>query len=244
MSEKPKPVFEMPTDQELLEVGDLVANAKTDKFFEEAARANPMLNKHRTLLLNADYQPLSYCPLSTAPWTQIFFWIAKGDSRVKDGGKSIITVLDVYEDIKVNGKYPLPSVVAFTEMVPLPVMVPFTRFNILLRDDFTCQYTGKKLPANKLTFDHVHPASRGGKTSWDNIVMADQDVNEAKGDRVLNKDGTLKVNVKGNPVTLRLIRPPYQPSAYELREKGKKYPPRFLHDSWRDYLYWDTELER
>lgn len=232
MSEKLKPTFQMPTDQEILEIGDLVANAKADKFFEEAARASPLLNKHRTLVLNADYQPLSYCPLSTAPWTQIFFWLAKGDARVKDGGKPIINVLDVYEDIMVNGKYPLPSVVAHTEMVPLPVMVPFTRFNVFLRDDFTCQYTGQKLPASQLTFDHVMPQSRGGKTSWDNIVACAQDVNEMKGDKTPKE------------AKLHLRRPPYQPSAYELREKGKRYPPRFLHDSWRDYLYWDTELER
>jgi hypothetical protein len=39
------------------------------------------------------------------------------------------------------------------------------------------------------------------------------------------------------------VRPPYEPSTYELQENGRGFPPNYLHESWRDYLYWDTELE-
>ena len=41
-----------------------------------------------------------------------------------------------------------------------------------------------------------------------------------------------------------LRRPPQRPSMYELQSQGRKFPPKFLHESWLDYLYWDIELER
>jgi hypothetical protein len=43
---------------------------------------------------------------------------------------------------------------------------------------------------------------------------------------------------------LKLINKPRKPNVYELREMGKKYPPRYLDETWEDYLYWNTELER
>jgi hypothetical protein len=39
------------------------------------------------------------------------------------------------------------------------------------------------------------------------------------------------------------LSPPFQPTAYELQENGRAFPPNFLHESWRDFLYWDTELD-
>ena len=207
----------------------------TDRTLEEAARRNPHLYRHKTLVLNADYQPLSYFPLSLKSWTKIMFWLVKGWQREREGGQPIIVTLEEYPDVFVqtgSGKIPLPSVVAHTEFIPAPKVVPFTRFNVFLRDDFTCQYSGVRMAPEKLTFDHVHPQSKGGKTTWDNIVTCSSAINEAKGDRSVREAG------------LHLIRPPYQPTVYELREKGKKHPPQYLHESWRDYLYWDTELEK
>ena len=40
------------------------------------------------------------------------------------------------------------------------------------------------------------------------------------------------------------LRAPYEPSTYELQENGRAFPPNYLHESWRDFLYWDTELEQ
>ena len=36
---------------------------------------------------------------------------------------------------------------------------------------------------------------------------------------------------------------PHQPTVNELREHGRRFPPNYLHESWADYLYWDSELE-
>jgi hypothetical protein len=66
----------------------------------------------------------------------------------------------------------LPSVIALKEFVPQERRPAFTRFNVFLRDRFRCQYCGDNMPAPDLTFDHVIPRSRGGRTNWENVVIA------------------------------------------------------------------------
>ena len=107
----------------------------------------------------------------------------------------------------------------------------FNRANIYLRDDYTCQYTGIKYPPSELTLDHVHPQSRGGKSNWTNMVACHKDVNFKKADRTPKEAG------------LRLLREPYAPSAWELRDRGRSYPSAFGHESWADYVYYNIELE-
>lgn len=207
---------------------------------EAAANAVPKLAKNRTLVLNADLQPLRYNPLSTEPWTQIMFWLAKGWQREREGGKPIINVLEEYDDLVVrsaNGRLiKLPSVVAFSEMQPIEQGVKLTRQNVFLRDNFRCQYTGKKHPVSDLTLDHVIPQSRGGKNSWDNLVTCSAEINTLKGDMYLD-EFTKRYGY-------RLMKEPYKPTPFEMREKSKIFhPERTLHQSWHDYLYWDSELE-
>ena len=97
--------------------------------------------------------------------------------------------------------------------------VAFTRFNLFLRDEFSCQYCGSR---GDLTFDHVVPRTRGGRPSWENVE---------KGSRSLKQSG------------LHLRKPIRKPQAEELRNLGRKFPPGHLHESWVDFLYWDAELE-
>jgi 5-methylcytosine-specific restriction endonuclease McrA len=104
----------------------------------------------------------------------------------------------------------------------------FTRFNLFLRDAFCCQYCGSR---DDLTFDHVQPRSRGGRTSWENIITACARCNLAKGGRTPREAG------------MKPFMEPRRPSAHELQERGRRFPPHFLHQSWLDYLYWDIELE-
>ena len=81
------------------------------------------------------------------------------------------------------------------------------------------------------TFDHIIPRSRGGRTTWENVVAACAPCNLAKGNRSLNDAG------------MSLIQPAYRPTTHHLREAGRAFPPNHLHESWRDFLYWDAELE-
>ena len=117
------------------------------------------------------------------------------------------------------------------EYVPQKRNPAFTRFNVFLRDRFACQYCGVALPSHELTFDHVIPRSRGGRTTWDNVVAACAPCNLRKGGRMPSRAG------------MKPKRLPARPSSYQLQENGRQFPPNFLHESWRDYLYWDTELD-
>lgn len=176
------------------------------------------------LVLNADFRPLSYYPLSVLPWQE----------TIKAVFMDRVTVLAHYDRTVASqhDSWPLPSVVVLKEYHTPKPRPAFTRFNLFLRDNFTCQYTGKKAPISELTFDHVIPRSRGGKTCWENIVTACREANIRKGNKLPRECGMYP------------LRPPEQPTSYELQEHGRKYPPRFLHESWHDYLYWDSELER
>jgi 5-methylcytosine-specific restriction endonuclease McrA len=106
--------------------------------------------------------------------------------------------------------------------------VAFTRFNLFLRDEFKCQYCGAK---GDLTFDHVIPRASGGVTSWENVVAACSKCNLKKGSKSLRQ------------ARMHLQKPPRQPASEELRNLGRRFPPNYLHESWMDFLYWDSELE-
>jgi len=82
-----------------------------------------------------------------------------------------------------------------------------------------------------LTFDHVIPRSKGGQTTWENVVAACSPCNLRKGDRLPHAAEMLPRQA------------PYAPSLNDLHQNGRHFPPNYLHDSWMDYLYWDTELE-
>ena len=54
------------------------------------------------------------------------------------------------------------------------------RFAILNRDNFTCQYCGRKAPDVKLEIDHIVPVAKGGKTEFENLITACHDCNSGK----------------------------------------------------------------
>lgn len=175
------------------------------------------------LVLNADYQPLSYYPLSLWSWQE----------AVKAMFMDRVAVVSHYERVirSPGHRMKLPSVVALKEYVPQNRRPPFTRFNVFLRDRFSCQYCNQSLPTSELTFDHVIPRSKGGRTSWANIVTACTACNLKKGSRMCKE-------CKMYPA----IRPDI-PSRWQLQQNGRAFPPGYLHESWRDFLYWDSELE-
>jgi 5-methylcytosine-specific restriction endonuclease McrA len=182
------------------------------------------LSECPALVLNADFRPLSYYPLSLISW----------QDTIKAVFLDRVNILAYYDRTvsSANARWPIPSVIALKEYHSPKERPAFTRFNVFLRDNFTCQYTGRKIPVSELTFDHLIPRSRGGKTCWENIVTASREANIRKGSRLPEECGMYP------------LRRPEQPSSFELQEMGRKYPPRFLHESWNDYLYWDSELER
>ncbi len=178
------------------------------------------LKQHPALVLNADYRPLSYYPLSLWPWQE----------AVKAAFLDRVTILAEYDRVvrSPTMEIAIPSVVVLKDYVKPQKRIAFTRFNLFLRDEFRCQYCGSK---GDLTFDHVVPRARGGVTSWENVVAACSPCNLRKGSKLLQNTG------------LKLRKAPVQPGAEQLRNVGRKFPPNHLHESWMDFLYWDAELE-
>lgn len=146
-----------------------------------------------------------------------------------------VNIVEVY-DIGVRSCrdiFPLPSVVSLKQYQSINHKRPaFTRFNVFLRDDFDCQYCGGRFATQDLTFDHVIPRCRGGKTNWQNVVTACVDCNLTKGRHSLK-------TLKGK---MHLLKDPVEPSTMLLHSHAKKYPPRYLHHTWRDYVYWSSDL--
>ena len=174
------------------------------------------------LVLNADFRPLSYFPLSLWAWQHALNAV-------------FLDRVDVVAQYETKVHSPsfemrLPSVVSLKTYVNHARTPAFTRFNVFLRDGFTCQYCGSKA-RDLLTFDHVVPRSRGGRTTWENIVAACSPCNIKKGGRT--------------PRRARMFpaRKPKRPTMFELNECGRAFPPHYLHESWQDFLYWDCELE-
>ncbi len=183
-------------------------------------RAPGGLRHHPALVLNADYRPLSYYPLSLWSWQDAIkaVWLDRVD------------IVAEYDQMvhSPSTQIRIPSVIVLKDFVKPQKRVAFTRFNLFLRDEFRCQYCGAR---GDLTFDHVVPRASGGRSSWLNVVAACGRCNLSKGAKSLSRSG----------MTLR--KPPRVPGAEELRNLGRKFPPGHLHDSWLDFLYWDAELE-
>ena len=152
------------------------------------------------LVLNADYRPLSYYPLSLWSWQE----------TIKAVFLERVDVVSTYDTLIHSPSFEmqLPSVVSLKSYVAQDRPPAFTRFNLFLRDAFSCQYCGT---GEDLTFDHLTPRSRGGRTPREAAMHPHNH--------------------------------PRRPTMYELQDRGRRFPPNHLHESWLDYLYWDIELE-
>ncbi len=184
---------------------------------------SPQLETCPALVLNADFRPLSYFPLSLWSW----------QDAIKAVFLDRVNIVSQYEQVvrSPNFEMRLPSVISLKEYVPSARRPAFTRFNVFLRDRFCCQYCGTPFPTHELTFDHVIPRSRGGRTLWTNVVTACSSCNLAKG------------SFTPRECDMHPLTEPFQPTAFQLQENGRAFPPGYLHESWRDFLYWDSELE-
>jgi 5-methylcytosine-specific restriction endonuclease McrA len=95
----------------------------------------------------------------------------------------------------------IPKIIILTKFGKVPLKRPkLSKQNIWKRDNFTCQYTGKKIKLGEGNIDHVLPKSKGGKTEWSNLVLSCKDINQHKGDKTPEQAG------------LKLIKSPVIPS--------------------------------
>ena len=110
------------------------------------------------LVLNADYRRLSYYPLSLWSW----------QDAIKAVFLERVNIVAEYEHQVSSPSFSMkvPSVVSLKCYVKPSRHPAFTRFNVFLRDGFACQYCGCP---DDLTFDHVLPRSKGGRTTWSKV---------------------------------------------------------------------------
>lgn len=173
----------------------------------------------QTLLLNATFEPLKVVHWQKA----VTLWC--------QGKVEIIAVHD-REVRAVSFSFRMPSVIRLLRYVRIKKRfdyVPFSRANIYARDSFTCQYCAEAFATQELTFDHVIPVSQGGRKDWENIVTCCVSCNRRKGGRTPEE------------ARMHLVRIPRRPdSAPAIRITiGLRQAP----ESWRDYLYWNLELD-
>lgn len=129
----------------------------------------------------------------------------------------------------------VPRVVALTMYDRYPKrVVRFSRLNVLLRDQHTCQYCGKKYTRSYLNLDHVIPRAAGGKTTWDNIVASCLECNRQKGGRLPEEAGLMLIRKPFRPRTIPFMR---------LVSGGTVYEQWKPFISVVDYSYWNVELE-
>lgn len=169
-----------------------------------------MIDKPTVLVLNRNWQAIHVKTPAEA-----FCMMASGAARGLDvqGDDAIVPVawdewlaLPVREQDRAigtpRGVVRCPTVIVSANYARVPMRRPgLNRRGIWERDGGRCQYTGRLLAPHEGNIDHVVPRSRGGKTSWDNCVLAHREINSRKADRLPQEAG------------LRLLAPPRPPKA-------------------------------
>lgn len=187
------------------------------------------LDQYRVLELNSDFSPIQYYPLSTVHWQKAMYWYMK--SQLTNHHK--FHIVEFYDDVFVHhgsdrNRIQLPAVIAHVSYKKPPKSARLSKLNLFIRDEYRCQYTGEICEPKNLSWDHVIPVSRGGKTNWDNIVLARRDINHLKSN-LTAKEFSKKYGYK-------LKKQPYEPSIFELQNKSRKFTPTNLPECWSPYI--------
>lgn len=191
------------------------------------------------LVLNKNYFPVHITTLKRA-FCMLYQGIAKAiDKEYKTFDfKSWATLSAATHDetIGIVGRViRVPRVIVLITYDHLPKRgIRFSRLNILLRDKHMCQYCGKRLQRNKLNLDHIIPRSKGGLTTWENVVTSCHDCNRRKGGRTPKEAG------------IKLIHQPFKPASvpfFDLSQHSVRYEAWKPFINFVDFSYWNVELE-
>lgn len=158
------------------------------------------------LVLNQDFTPLTVCSAQRA---FLLVFLGKAELLDKAKGKALRSI---------SRSYSFPSVIKITRYINIPYKgVVLSRHNVFKRDGNQCQYCGV---SKELTLDHLVPRSKGGKSSWTNLVTACKKCNAKKGDFLIEKSG---LKLKSFPVKPSYI-------AFLKTANGT------LNEDWKKYL--------
>jgi 5-methylcytosine-specific restriction endonuclease McrA len=149
---------------------------------------------HRVLVLNATYEPLSIVSVQRA-----VVLLLKEKAELSEAAAERLHAA--------RTSLPVPLVIRLVYYVRIPRQVTLapSRNSVLLRDNNTCQYCGATPGRANLTLDHVVPRSRGGDSTWDNVVAACRTCNIRKGDRTPEEAGMALRKRPGRPHYLAFL---------------------------------------
>lgn len=200
-----------------------------------------LLLQQNVLVLNRLWQAVNICSVKRA-----FALLYAGHAEVVDaeGGSFQTFDFSEWKDFSqsnrgeesdsvttIHFKVRIPRIIVLLIFDRLPKKeVKLTRHNVFERDQYTCQYCGKKFDRKDLNLDHVIPRVKGGQTTWENIVCSCIPCN------------TRKSNLLAHEAGMQLIRKPKRP---KLRTFLSLHVSKVQHQSWRHFLdlaYWNVEL--
>lgn len=148
----------------------------------------------RALVLNRSYYPIGLCSLKDS-----FKLVCEDVADILDGDLNVYDFktwcdLEVEEGMDsvglVSKRIRAPRIIRLRDFNKVPErVVRFNKKNVYIRDQYVCQYCRQKLTAHRLSMDHVLPKSRGGKTTWNNIVASCMVCNSRKADKTPEEAG-------------------------------------------------------
>ncbi|MCD6232129.1 HNH endonuclease [Candidatus Aerophobetes bacterium] len=196
----------------------------------------------KVLVLNKLWQPIEICSVRRA---FCLLYLRHAQVVLKEGGSFYTFGFEEWKDFSQNSTANADVIRTITYKLRIPRIillliydrfppreVKFTRRNIYIRDQNTCQYCGRKLDSQNLNLDHVIPLSRGGKDTWENVVCSCVPCNLRKGNKTLAE------------AKMSLIRKPKKPTWRSFVKEGLV---KIKEESWKDFLdiaYWNVELEQ
>ncbi|HEY3706491.1 MAG TPA: HNH endonuclease [Terracidiphilus sp.] len=206
-----------------MSLGKAMIHARKQKAIARAVAAHagePVVAGHSThmlqmpvLVLNASYEPINICGARRA-----LVLVLKGIARTEEEHGLTLHAQ--------RSRIAMPSVIRLLEYRRIPHQTrALSRKNILLRDRNTCQYCGVVLPSSELTLDHVVPRSRGGNSTWENLVACCHACNRRKGNRMLAELDDMMLQREPKPFSLHTSR-------QIMRMLGRG------DDRWRKYLFY------
>ena len=164
------------------------------------------------LVLNASYEPINICAARRA-----IVLVLKGLAMSEEENGHDLHAARITMRV--------PSVIRLLEYRRIPHQTrALSRKNILLRDRNICQYCGVVLPSGELTLDHIIPRSRGGSSTWENLVACCHSCNRRKGNHML-PETDMKLMKEPRPFTLHTSR-------HIMRMIGRS------DVKWRKYLFY------
>ena len=186
-----------------------------------------------TLVLNKAWVPISITPVKKAiskSMLGLALLLDVDDYSLYSFDDWITLTVDGYKSIKTTrNPIRVPEIIVLTEYERFPLRdVRLTRRNLLVRDNFTCQYTGVKIGLDDGTIDHIIPRSRGGLSTWENLVMCCKEVNAKKANRTPEEAG------------LHLLKKPEKPIWSPIYARFARLAAHNVPQSWMKFI--ETEI--